>query len=158
MFAAEQFFLTGTESLIFTCVLAGVAGRFLKEYIFTKTTGDERYQVRLYYRQKIREFTALADSGNRLRVPETGKVVSVISYQDCHDFCDRVSGGFFIPYRAVGTDCGLLFAITFDKMEIEKNGMFVTIEHPAVAITREQLAAGGDFNMLLPEEYVNRIM
>ena len=81
----------------------------------------------------------------------------MISYDDCRGFCELVYGGIFIPYRAVGTDHGLLFAITFEKMEIEKNGICKTIENPVVAITKEPLSSGGDFNMLLPEEYVLEI-
>ena len=116
--------------------------------------GTERYEVTLYFNGRQRKFTGLADSGNRLKVPESGKPVSLVSYQDCAGFCDKVSGGFFIPYRAVGTGHGLLFAITFEKMEIRKSGTCIKIENPVVAITKEPLSSSGDFNMILPEEYV----
>lgn len=151
-----KFFLTDVESLVISGLLTIAFAVFLHQIYRTEKIGNKRFLVHLYYQGESRKFTALADSGNRLRVPETGKPVALISYQDCTGFCDRVSGGFFIPYRAVGTDHGLLFAITFEKMEIEKNGICITIEHPAVAIVKESLSSNGDFNMILPEEYVSR--
>ena len=153
-FSREHFHLSDWECLVFAGLVSGAAGILLQRNLKARAIGRERFEVRLYYRGKTREFIALADSGNRLRVPETGKPVSLISYQDCAGFCESISGGFFIPYRAVGTERGVLFAITFEKMEIKKNGTCITIENPAVAITREPLSSDGDFTMLLPEEYV----
>ena len=116
--------------------------------------GDDRYQVSLYYKGREKHFLALADSGNRLRVPESKQPVSLISYKDCIGFCEEVSGGFYIPYHAVGTEKGLLFAMQFERMEIKKNGRTKIIEHPAVAIVKERLSVKGDFSMILPEAYV----
>ena len=153
-FSRQHFFLTDFECLAFTGIVAGLSAIFLEKAMQAQAIGKERYHVRLYYRGNSKEFTALADSGNRLHVPQTGKPVSLISFGDCHGLCEKVSGGYYIPYRAVGTDHGLLFAITFEKMEILKNGMCITIENPAVAIAKSPLFASGDFNMILPEEYV----
>ena len=150
----EHFFLSYWESLLFLAALTGAVGGFLQETMKQAQIGRERYSVFLYFDGKMREFTALADSGNRLQVPETGKPVALISYRECVDFCDKVSGGFFIPYRAVGTEHGLLFAITFEKMEIRKSGTCIKIENPVVAITKESLSSDGDFNMILPEDYI----
>ena len=155
-FVRDRCFLTDWECLAAAGLLTAAAGIFVQNMLRPEEIGALRLHVRLYYRGEAREFTALADSGNRLFVPETGKPVSLISWRDCIGFCDRISGGFFIPYRAVGTNRGLLFAITFEKMEIEKNGMCITIEKPAVAIVKETLSSNGDFNMIIPEEYVSR--
>ena len=155
-FVRDRCFLTDWECLAAAGLLTAAAGIFVQGMLRPEEVGALRLHVRLYYRGEAREFTALADSGNRLFVPETGKPVSLISWRDCIGFCDRISGGFFIPYRAVGTNRGLLFAITFEKMEIEKNGMCITIEKPAVAIVKETLSSNGDFNMIIPEEYVSR--
>ena len=156
-FVKEQFWLTDQEILSAAAFATACAGILLRKLLHSTEIGNQRFPVRLYYQGKQREFLALADSGNRLRVPESQKAVSLISYDDCRGFCEQVAGGIFIPYRAVGTDHGLLFAITFEKMEIEKNGICKTIENPVVAITKEPLSSGGDFNMLLPEEYVLEI-
>ena len=156
-FAKEQFFLSDWETLAVTGLLTGAVGLLLGDLFLPVKLGKERFSVSLFYKEKCREFTALADSGNRLRVPENGKAVTLVSYDALKGFCDWVSGGFYIPYQSVGTEHGLLFAITFEKMEIRKNGTCITIENPAVAIVKESLSSNGDFNMLLPEEYVTEI-
>lgn len=74
--------------------------------------------MRLFYRGEQREFKALADSGNRLREPVSGRPVSVVYVGDLKGFCDSVDGVVYIPYRAVGTRAGLLPAVIFEKMEI----------------------------------------
>lgn len=153
-FAREHFYLSDTESLMFISLICLPAQRLIKRMLKRGKIGAERCYVRLYYQGKMKEFLALADSGNRLRVPDTGKPVSLISFKDCTGFCDKVSGGFYIPYRSVGTEKGFLFAVVFEKMEITRDGRTMTIEHPAVAITRESLSTSGDFSMILPEEYV----
>lgn len=153
-FIRERMYLSDWESLVFLGAMSGAIVIFLTEMLKKQKVGTERYSVRLYYNGQEREFTGFADSGNRLCVPESGKPVSLVSYRDCIGFCDKVSGGLFIPYRAVGTEHGLLFAITFEKMEIRKSGTCIKIEDPVVAITKEPLSTGGDFNMILPEEYV----
>ncbi len=150
----EHFYLSDWECLVCTGISTGTVMIFLKETLKKKKVGDERYSVTLYYEGKQRKFTGLADSGNRLRVPETGKPVTIISFKDCAGFCEKTSGGFFIPYRAVGTDHGLLFAITFEKIEIQTNRTCMKIENPVIAITKEPLSINGDFNMILPEEYI----
>lgn len=153
-FAFQHFYLSDLESLAFTGFICLFAERFLRYRYKRGTVGEIRYLVSLYYQGKQKKFLALVDSGNRLRIPDTGKPVSLISYRDCIGFCDTVSGGFYIPYRAVGTEKGMLFTVLFEKMEIQGNGSAITIEKPAVAIVKESLSVKGDFSMILPEEYV----
>lgn len=154
MFSRQHFYFTDLETLCFAGIVCLLGQNILKAALKTRGIGKVRYPVRLYYRGKEKGFLALADSGNRLRVPGSGKPVSLISYTDCKGFCDSVSGGFYVPYSAVGTKKGVLFAVLFEKMEILKDGTYITIENPAVAITREKISANGDFSILLPEEYV----
>lgn len=154
MFSRQHFYLSDWESLCFTGIACLLGCRILETVMKTRGIGKIRYPVRLYYRGREKEFLALADSGNRLRVPDSGKPVSLISYADCKGFCDSVSGGFYIPYRAIGTERGVLFTVLFEKMEIFKDGKYITIENPAVAITKEKISVKGDFSILLPEEYV----
>lgn len=153
-FLQQFFWLKDWEVIAFSGILCILTEMFMKYTMKERRLGNERYSVRLYYCGKQKEFLALADSGNRLKVPETGAPVSVISVKDCEGFCDSVSSGFYIPYRAVGTAKGLLFATTFEKMEIKKEGDLICIERPVVAISRERLSSNQSFSMLLPEEYV----
>lgn len=85
---------------------AALAGLFFKRALREKERGRERFLVRLFYRGGQREFKALADSGNRLREPVSGKPVSVVYAGDLKGFCDSVDGVVYIPYRAVGTRAG----------------------------------------------------
>ncbi len=153
-FSKEHFFLTDFESLAFAgcCTMAvhlGVRAAFRGAAV-----GRARYPVRLTYRGQTKEFVGLVDSGNRLRVPETGRPVSLISYADCRGFLESVTGGFYVPYRAVGTEGGMLFAVLLDEMEIVKERGSVVIRRPAVAIAKERLSVDGDFSVILPEDYV----
>ena len=154
-FSCQQFYLNDTEGLVFTGLMSVWLERLIRRCVFSrKKIGDDRYLVSLYYKGREKQFLALADSGNRLCVPETGKAVSLISYKDCIGFCEEVSRGFYIPYRAVGTEKGTLFAMQFEKMEIRKNGRVKVIVQPVVAIVKERLSVKGDFSMILPEAYV----
>ena len=78
--------------------------------------GKTRYQVRLFLNEKSKEFTAMADSGNRLVEPVTGKPVSIIAAADAKEFLGEKAGVLMIPYRAVGTENGMLPGVLFDRM------------------------------------------
>ena len=154
-FVCQQYYLETEEGLIASGLICVLLERFLRQWMLKRERiGKDRYHVSLYYRGKEKTFRALADSGNRLCVPGSGKPVSLISYEDCVGFCEKVSGGFYIPYHAVGTENGMLFALQFEKMEIKKNGRVMTVECPVVAIVKERLSVNGDFSMILPEVYV----
>lgn len=144
--------LSSWESLFGMAAVCGAFGLFLEGIFKKKAIGKERYVVRLYYRGKKKDFLALADSGNRLREPVSGRPVSVICYEDCKNFCDRLTSVIYIPYRAVGTERGMLPGIIFEKMEIVAGKECIKIEKPIVAVAKEPLSGNGDFNMLLPEE------
>lgn len=154
-FVCQHVWLKTEEGLILTGLICILLERFMRQWMFKREkVGNDRYHVSLYYRGKEKSFRALVDSGNRLCVPGSGKPVSLISYEDCADFCETVSGGFYIPYHAVGTERGMLFALQFEKMEIKKSGRVMTVECPVVAIVKERLSITGDFSMILPEAYV----
>ena len=94
----------------------------------------------------------MADSGNRLVEPVTGKPVSIITALDAKEFLGEQVVVLMIPYRAVGTKNGMMPGVLFNRMEIvsEESGN-IRIEHPIVAISKEPLFFGKDFTMILPE-------
>lgn len=154
-FTKQYFYLSDRENLAFAGIVTAGGGQFLQRRTRRKQREENIYQVWLFYRGNRKKFQALADSGNRLLVPGTKKPVAVIAREDCEGFCDRISEGFFIPYRAVGTERGLLFAIPFEKMEILKDGTWIRIGKPVVAVSNERLSARGEFSMLIPEDFVS---
>ena len=86
----------------------------------------------------------MADSGNRLVEPVTGKPVSIIAAADAKEFLGEKAGVLMIPYRAVGTENGMLPGVLFDRMEVmseECGSMFF----------------GKDFTMILPECLVSGV-
>ena len=148
----ERFFLTGWKSLIFMgCFCMGVR-LFAAALVKRPIIGETRYQVRLFLNEKLKEYTAMVDSGNRLMEPVTGKPVSLIAASDVKFFEDEPVGVLMIPYRAVGTESGVLPGILFDRMEIMSGESgSIRIERPVVAVSKEPLFHGKDFTMILPE-------
>lgn len=154
-FLQESLWLSDVEAVLAVWCLSLGIFFFLKGTLRERVKGRERFPVWLYYAGKRKKFLALADSGNRLVEPVTGKPVSVISYESCKGFCDRVSAVLYVPYRAVGTGQGILPGIIFEKMEIRLDGTFLEIDKPIVAVCRERLSSDGDFSMLIPEEFIS---
>lgn len=154
VFLKEYLWLSDWEGMAVLTASCLGAGLFFRNAMKERERGKERFQVWLYYRGQKREFLALADSGNRLREPVSGKPVSVISYESCKGFCDVIPSVLYIPYRSVGTREGMLPGIIFEKMEIYREGRLFVIERPIVAVTKEPLSGSEDFSMLLPEEFV----
>ena len=137
----ERCFLTGWKSLMFMGFFC-MGVRFLAVALVRRPMiGKTRYQVRLFLNEKSKEFTAMADSGNRLVEPV-----------DAKEFLGEKAGVLMIPYRAVGTENGMLPGVLFDRMEVmsEECGS-IRIERPIVAISKEPLFFGKDFTMILPE-------
>lgn len=94
----------------------------------------------------------MADSGNRLVEPVTGKPVSIIAVADAKEFLGEKVGVLMIPYRAVGTKNGMLPGVIFDRMEIMSGESgSIRIERPIVAISKEPLFFRKDFTMILSE-------
>lgn len=155
MMTLKQFLLLKDWEAVFCLGAVWFGVRILTDtWLGEKARGQERYPVRLYYRGACKQFIALCDSGNRLREPVSQKPVSVISYGDCPGFCDKVDYPVYIPFRAVGTEAGLLAGMIFEKMEILKGEEWLEVERPIVAVAKEPLSAAGDFTMLLPEELI----
>ena len=78
--------------------------------------------------------------------------MSIIAAADAKEFLGEKAGVLMIPYRAVGTENGMLPGVLFDRMEVmsEECGS-IWIERPIVAISKEPLFFGKDFTMILPE-------
>ena len=110
------------------------------------------FQVTLYYRGKTETVTALLDTGNHLYEPVTGTPVHVITYDACKYLCESVSAVVYIPYHSLGTKEGMIPGVFLDAMEIERDGQMTRIEKPLVAVSKEPLSPGGEYQMLLHEE------
>jgi len=111
------------------------------------------YEVILFYRDKSITVTALRDTGNQLFEPYTHQPVHVITYAACSQLCEKVSQVIYIPFQAVGTKSGMLPGIQIDEMDIRQDGKSVeVISKPWLAITKEPLSSGHQYEMLLHRE------
>jgi len=148
----DRCFLTGWKSLMFLGFFCLGVRFFAAALVRRPMVGKTRYRVQLFLNEKSKEFTAMADSGNRLVEPVTGKPVSIIAAADAKEFLGEKVGVIMIPYRAVGTKNGMLPGVLFDRMEVmsEESGS-VKIDRPVVAVSKEPLFFGKDFTMILPE-------
>lgn len=114
------------------------------------------YPVTLNYRGQSQTVTALVDTGNHLYEPVSHRPVHLLDYQACAGLCAQVSGVVYIPFQSVGAQ-GTLPGIYLDSMVIEKNGAYTTIIKPLVAISRQPLSPGGEYQMLLHEDEITAV-
>lgn len=149
--AARQWSLAGAG-----CVAAGIffGGRACVEYLRERIQMQEHlYQVTLHYRGKTKTVKALRDTGNRLYEPYGHQPVHVITREACSGLCERVSQVIYIPFHSVGTEYGMLPGIQVDEMDVSLEGKLVkSYEKPWLAISREPLSPGHQYEMLLHGE------
>lgn len=138
------------------CVAAGIffGGRACAEYLRERIQMQEHlYQVTLHYRGKTKTVRALRDTGNQLYEPYGHQPVHVITREVCDGLCERVSQVIYIPFRSVGTGYGMLPGIQVDEMDVIREGKLVkSYEKPWLAISREPLSPGHQYEMLLHGE------
>ena len=158
----EALYLTGSRAAgqfslsAFGFCAAGVffAGRFIVGAFRERLRlQNVLYDVTLHYGGRKKTVRALWDTGNRLYEPYTHQPVHVLTKDACKDFCDRVSGVIYIPFRSVGADAGVLPGIRMERMEVCRDGKFLyAFEKPWVAISRKPLSGENRYQMLLNGE------
>lgn len=130
----------------------------------SRYSASEILDVSVYLEGQKARLTALLDSGNTLSDPMTGKPVLVAEAAALHpllppnlDLRDPASslptlsppGRFrLLPYRAVGTDRGLLLALRVDSIVV--NGK--TIPSDLIALSPTPLSDGGGYQALIGTE------
>lgn len=99
---------------------------------------------------------ALFDTGNRLREPFSGKPVVLAELEVLKEILpeelENMPGFRLIPYRAVGTDCGLIPGIEAKEMKIWTEKKCVTKEGIMLGIVTGPLAAHGEYQFILHED------
>ena len=136
---------------------------------FARHRGPELVSVRLEFGDRAAVCTALRDNGNTLRDPFTGRGVPVVERRvlarlapelgtepsaDAAALMDRLHGlrpelrTALLPYRAVGTDGGLLLGLYADR--ILENGKPVPAR--LVALSPTPVSDGGGYEALIPAD------
>lgn len=128
--------------------LIGLFGEWMKGRIL----GRRYCAVTLCCRGNQVQVRALLDTGNCLREPVSGRPVHVATARVMARLCPRVEGVIYIPFRAVGTDQGLLPALFLDWMEVKMGRDTCRLKRPLVAVAREALSPTGSYELLLQQE------
>lgn len=95
---------------------------------------------------------ALLDTGNCLKEPVSGRPVHVAAARVMARLCPKVEGVIYIPFRAVGTEQGLLPALFLDWMEVELGRETCRLKRPLVAVAKEDLSPTDSYELLLQQE------
>ena len=96
--------------------------------------------------------TALLDTGNHLTEPISGKPVSILWGEAAKGLSDGTGGIFCVPFRTIGEENGILYAVRGSRMEIQMDDWRKRIEHPYIAISQKPLSQNGSYQMLLNEK------
>lgn len=110
------------------------------------------YSVTLSYQGRTETVSALLDTGNHLYEPVTHKPVHIVTAEVLEQLCEQVTAIIYIPYHAIGTEEGMLPGVFLDSMMVGQGEKKITITKPLVAISKQPLSPGGEYQMLLNED------
>lgn len=100
------------------------------------------YQVTLLVDGNRINVIGLADTGNSLTEPITGKPVSVIQAEELKNIPDKI---LLVPYNSVGKERGLMRAFVADNMIV--NGR--TVEKPIIGIHKGSFGGNNRYQLIL---------
>ena len=94
--------------------------------------------------------SAYWDSGNQLRDPYTGQPICILSYSVAEKFVDQTKDRiWFVPYRALGAEDGLLAVMDVDEMILQDGRQMRRYEHMAVGIAQKGLLEDKEYDLIL---------
>lgn len=125
-----------------------------------KRSRENKYvTVYLHIGDETLEIKAMVDSGNSLIEPLSQRAVCVLekeclpaNWHPTEPYCSP--GIFLIPYRAVGTNEGILPGVCFKNAEIKTEKRTVLCREMMIALCEQKLSKKGVYRMLLHEEYL----
>lgn len=101
------------------------------------------------------KLTGLVDTGNHLTEPLTGRPVSILDWQEAEKMQrfrriqQEENGYLYIPFHSVGTEKGWMMGMVVDAMCIKYQGEEIRISHPVLAVSREKLSPGDQYQMIV---------
>lgn len=108
------------------------------------------YEVTLVWNGMQKRLLGLRDTGNQLRDPYFGKPVTVVEYSAVKELFNQKTKVLWIPYHTVGQPNGWMPGIQLDCFLLSQDGEQKKIEHPIVAVSKENLSVKGRYQMILP--------
>ena len=136
-------------------LLSGVAGAFLVAGMIWlgerwKEKTQNIYQVTVIWNGMQKELKGFRDTGNRLKEPYFGRPVAVVEYKAVKEFFNQKTKVLWIPYHSIGKQNGWMPGICLDCLILQGEGESKTIEHPVVAISKENVSTKGNYQVILP--------
>lgn len=94
---------------------------------------------------------ALRDSGNGLEEPISKVPVSIVEEDMIEPYKDDLKEERFrlVPFHSIGKEQGIMEAYFIDKMEIINEGENRVIYNPIIAITKDRISVGRNYQMIL---------
>lgn len=101
---------------------------------------------------------ALVDSGNSLYEPYGGRPVSVLEKQAAGELLSRVppEKHYLVPYHSIGKEHGLLAAVEIPQIQVEEGEERIVLKRAVVALSEENIAQKGNYQMILHPEHVRQ--
>ena len=130
-------------------VLLVIIIEIILEKIYAK---NDIYQVVLTIEENRKCLvTALCDSGNGLEEPISKVPVSIVEENLIRPYKEGLKKEKFrmVPFHSIGKDRGILEAYFIEKMEIINEGENWVIFNPMIAITKDRISAGENYQMIL---------
>lgn len=136
-------------------VLSGTAGTLTVIWMIRvqekwKYETQNIYEVTLVWNGMQKELLGLRDTGNQLRDPYFGKPVTVVEYNAVKELFNQKTKVLWIPYHTVGRSKGWMPGIQLDYFLLRQDGEQKKVEHPIVAVSKENLSVRGRYQMILP--------
>lgn len=132
-------------------LLAVPAGYGILTYFMQrKDFANQLFLVCLKKEERCKKLEAYWDSGNQLRDPYTGQAVSIISHRAAAEFVNRDRDAIrYVPYRALGTEHGLMEVFTVEELCIFDGGRERRIAPAVIGIANPGLLEQKEYDMIL---------
>lgn len=149
--ASAFFQMTGIQSLTFYVgVIVLLIARVLVQTLLKSLHRQEyRMLVSLYHQGKHASCVGLYDSGNRLKMPDSGEPVHIISCTMREQLGTEQQTEKTIPFRALGTESGTISVIQIEKMCIQTGDKSLCCENVWLGYAGEELLKNTDYQMIL---------
>ena len=139
-------------SVISRSLIVVVATVFLEIIFFKIGLKSDIYQVVLTISgDRECRVIALRDSGNGLEEPISKVPVSIVEEKMIWPYKDGLKEERFrmVPFHSIGKEQGIMEAYFIDKMEIIHEGENKIIHNPMIAITKDRISTGKNYQMIL---------
>ncbi len=150
--------LTGVRSLhVYICVLVLFAARILVRMLLSSVRMQKRQmQLTLTYHGRSITCMGLYDSGNLLKIPDSGEPVHIIHPGLLEHVLHGEEPEFqVIPYHALGTSEGAIYVCRLDRLRLDDADHPKVMDDPWVGRAQPGLLRGKSYQVILNSDVVD---